>query len=196
MAHHEGGEEHDGGGRAKHGRGRGMDRARMAHRAPPVDRNGAEVMRELGAMGVHFYPPPVVLRRGKEIGLTPDQTTKIRAEMLATHSRGIDLHAKIEHSKVETARLLSADKVDEKAVLTQVDEGAKAEAEMHKLHVGTMLRVRALLTPEQRQKLEEHASPKPRHRAKPAHAQGPGPVGQADDMDDDEEDDDDDEAES
>jgi Spy/CpxP family protein refolding chaperone len=151
-----------------------------------------EVMRELAALGVHFYPAPMLIRRAQKIGLTPDQLTKLRQEMLSTQAHTVDLVAKLQHAKVEAARLLAADKVDEHAVDGQVEEAAKAQAELHKLHLGTMLRVRALLTPEQRQKLEEHDSkhegPKP---AMSSAGQAPGVTGAADDDDDDDDDNDD-----
>jgi Spy/CpxP family protein refolding chaperone len=142
-------------------------------------------MRELAALGVRFYPPQMLIRRADKIGLTPDQVTKIRQEILADQTKSVDLVAKLQHDKIEVARLLSADKVDDKAVGTQIDDAAKVEAEMHKLHLGTMLRVRALLTPEQRQKLDAPKAPKP-------HVDGPGRTAAMDDADDDDDDDDDD----
>jgi len=166
-------------------------------RGGPDQRGHEEMARELAMLGVHFYPGATLLHRAKEIGLTPDQVSKIRAEMLAAQSKAIDLHAKVEHAKVESARLLAADKVDEKAVDAQIDEATKAEAEMHKVHVGAMLRIRALLTPEQRQKLDEKPARKARKHAgpKPARVGGqPGQMGPGqdvdDDVDDEEEDDD------
>jgi Spy/CpxP family protein refolding chaperone len=147
------------------------------------------MLRELAMLGVHFYPPQLLLRRSKALGLTPDQLGKIRQEILSTQARAVDLHAKVERAKVEVARLLAAEKVDERALSAQLDEAAKAHAELHKLHVGELLHVRALLTPEQRQKLDER-----RHGGAGGHPGGP--VGQADAPDDDDDDDDgDDEAE-
>lgn len=176
------------------GRGGPPPIARRAHGRPrgrSMDKGpggGPDVMGELGMLGVNFHPPQQVIRRGRAIGLTPDQVSKIRDEMLATQKRAIDLRAKLEHSRVEIVRLLAADKVDERALNVQLDEAAKAQAEMHKLHIGSMLRVRALLTPEQRQKLDERKPQRPAG-AKP----GAGPVGQADGDDDGDDDDDDDE---
>jgi Spy/CpxP family protein refolding chaperone len=143
-------------------------------------------MRELAALGVHFYPPEMLLRRAEKIGLTPDQVTKIRQEMLGMRGHAVDLLAKIEHAKIEVTRLLSGEKLDEHAVDAQIDEAAKAEAEMHKLHLGALLRVRALLTPEQRQKLEERKHK--RESQKPGTSddgQTPGPSEPDDDDDDD-----------
>ncbi len=153
-----------------------------------MEHGGGEMARELATLGVHFYPAPSLIRRSKEIGLTPDQLTKIRGEMLTTQSKAIDLHAKVQHSRVEAARLLSAEKIDEKAVDAQIDEATKAEAEMHKLHVGAMLRIRALLTAEQRQKLDERKKGM-HHDGKPGGVAG-GPMGQDDDDGDDDDDDD------
>lgn len=146
------------------------------------------MMPGLGALGVRFYPPPMLIRRAQDIGLSQDQVAKIRQEVLTTQSKAVDARAKVERARIEVARLLSADKVDEKAVNAQLDEIAKAEAELQKLHIGTMLRVRGLLTAEQRQKLDQ---PRPKGPKTRQGAAGPGPT--ADLMDDDEDFDDDDE---
>jgi len=193
WAHRGGGEAWEHHGRPEHREGGGM--RDWMRRGPGQGHMGAgggrEVMRELAALGVHFYPPPMLIRRAQKIGLTPDQVTKIRQEMLGTRAHAVDLLAKIEHARIEAIRLLSADKIDEHAADAQVDEAAKAEAELHKLHLGAMLRVRALLTPEQRQKLEEH---KPGHESPKAGASAAGQtssaIGEADDDDDDDDDDD------
>lgn len=150
-----------------------------------------EVMHELAELGIHFYPPTMLIRRAQKIGLTPDQVAKIRQEILSTQSHAVDLVAKVGHAKVEATRLLAADKVDEHAVDAQIEEAARTQAEMQKLRLGTALRVRALLTPEQRQKLEQHKDkhegPKP---AAGSPGQPPAATGGADEDDDDDDDDD------
>lgn len=214
MMHHGGGpgacekcNEHMAGGPMMH---EGMKKARKPRgdRGPggpgapalhgPPGAGGAEVMRELGALGVHFYPPPMVLKRAQELALTPDQVSKIRAEILGAQAKSIDLKAKAEHAKVEIAKLLAADKPDERAIGAQIDEASKAGAELHKLHMGVMVHVRALLTPDQIKKLDE---PKPRRAKGPkpgmgpggpggpgmGPGKGPGPRADADDDDDDDE---------
>ncbi len=106
--------------------------------------------------------------------------------------RAPDLHPRLDEPTVgqraehapEALEELSAEKIDERAVDAQIDEATKAAAEMHKLRVGMVLRVRALLTPEQRQKLEEH---EPKHECTKPGATGAGQtsgaVGEADDED-------------
>jgi Spy/CpxP family protein refolding chaperone len=156
---------------------------------------GQDVMRELASLGVRFYSPPVLLRHAQKVGLTPDQVTKIRQEVLTTQTHTVDLFAKARHAEIDLVRLLSAEKIDEHAVLAQIDEAARAKAEVHKLHLEAMLRVRALLTPEQLQKLKEHKSkhesPKP---AAGAAEQKSGALGEADDDADDDGDGDEDDA--
>jgi Spy/CpxP family protein refolding chaperone len=188
------------GDRNKVARGRGNKAGRMGmmHQGQgPMGPGRDPAMMQLAALGVHFYPPPMLIHRSQEIGLTPDQVTKIRQEMLGTQAKAVDARAKVEKARIEVARLLTADKVDEKAINAQLDDVAKAQAELQKLHIGTMLRVRGLLTAEQRQKLDER-KPKAR-QGKP----GPGAPGatssidddEADDLDDEDDFDEDDEAE-
>lgn len=175
MAHH-------GGMHGDHERGmpRGDDRMR---RGPEGDR---EVMSELKMLGVHFYPPPMLIKRAAKIGLTPDQISKIRQEVLSAQARSVDLKAKVEKAKIESIRLLAADKVDERAVGVQIDEATKAGAELRKLQLSVMLHVRDLLTPDQLKKLEER---------KQRHHEGAKPGDGKQAMDDDDDDDDDDEEE-
>jgi len=158
------------------------------------------MMHELAALGVRFYPPPMLLRRARQLDLTADQITKLRQEVLTTKSRSVELHAKIERARIEATRLLAADKVDERALNAQIDEGAKAQAEMHKLHVASMLRVRALLTAEQRQKLD---APRPKRggpamgpKGPRAEGEAPGALGQGGQRGGDDDDDDDDDEDS
>ncbi len=51
--------------------------------------------------------------------------------------------------------MLSQDSPDEIAVMDQIETIGTVEVEMHKHRVGTMLKIRALLTPEQREALTQ-----------------------------------------
>jgi Spy/CpxP family protein refolding chaperone len=166
-------------------RGEQMPRMRMRAMGRGARGGDRAVMRELAGLGVRFYPPPMLLRRSADIGLTPDQIAKIRREVLGAQARSVELRAKVQKARVEAMRLLTADKVDERAVGSQIDEAAKARAELRKLQLGVMVHVRALLTPEQIKKIEELKPPMLRG------GPGAGPGKQAVDDEDDAPDDDD-----
>ena len=156
----------------------------MRHGSTDGDR---DAMREIRGLGVRFYPPPILLRRSAEIGLTPEQIGKIRREVLTAHGHAVEIEAKVQKAKIEVMRLLTADKIDEHAIDAQIDEAEKAGAELRKLRLGVMLHVRDALTPEQMKKLDERAPPQTGGSANVA------PVSHmAADDDDDEDDDDDD----
>jgi Spy/CpxP family protein refolding chaperone len=81
--------------------------------------------------------------------------------------------------------LLASGEFDEARVFAQMDEVAKAESEIKKQRFGLMLRLRQILTPEQRKKLDElkqasHGKqgrrlPAPQKPRLPAHA-APSPA--------------------
>ena len=86
------------------------------------------------------------------------------------------LRQKLQDGRDEMRRLLEQDTPDEAAVMQQAERIGTLETELQKHRLRTMLRIRALLTPEQRQELvkihEERRSRQRRHvtdeRADPA----------------------------
>lgn len=137
-----------------------MDHPRLRERMRHArGREGAPVMRELARLGVHVYPPRMLLRRSAELGLSPEQVTKIRAEVLGAETRSADLRAKADKARIALVRLLAADKVDEHAVDAQIEQVASARADQRKVQVGVLLHVRSFLTPEQRKKLDAPRAP-------------------------------------
>ena len=142
----------------------GRRRAEMIRRVHGANHGGwqgeeHEMMRELSMLGLRVYPAPMLLRRRTAIGLTPDQVAKLQREVLAMQAHVVDVRAKLEKARIEAVRLLTADKIDEHAIDAQIDEAAKAAAELHKLQLATMLRVRDLLTPDQVKKIDELEAP-------------------------------------
>ena len=157
--------------------GHGRNHWTMFGKRPgPGDRAGAMH----GLMG-HLYPPGLVLRLAPQAGLRDDQTAKIRQDLFDTNLRVVDLESKATKSRLEIERLLSAAQPDQNALFAQVEEPAKAGVEIKKQRLGLMLRVREILTPEQRKQLDElrryawRGPDENRH-----HGRGnPGPAGEA-----------------
>ncbi len=131
--------------------GHGRNRWAMPGKGPGPGEHGRGMH---GLMG-NLYPPGLVLRLAPRAGLRDDQTAKIRQDLFDTNLRVVDLESKAHKSRIEIERLLSAAQPDEKALFAQVDEAAKAGAEIKKQRLDLMLRVRQILTPEQRKQLDE-----------------------------------------
>ena len=78
--------------------------------------------------------------------------------------KGIDLKAKIEQAHVDLQEMMHRDAPDRSAVMSKVEAIGKLQISARQLRVGTMLDLRALLTPDQRKALRELMS-KRRQRA-------------------------------
>ena len=100
-------------------------------------------------------PPEVLVKLRRPLELTDDQVDRIWDIIEPTRRRAIELQSGIEEKEGQLAALLLGDDPDEKAVEAMVEELTALHAERAKLDVLTPLRVRKVLTPEQRTKLME-----------------------------------------
>ncbi len=123
-------------------------------------------------METYLYPPPLVMNFGREAGVTEDQMTKIRQDFFDTQSRVADLEPKLEKAHIEVQRLLASGQFDQAKILAQVDEASKAQAEIKQQRFAMLLRIRGLLSADQRQKLDAF---KHRHGAHERPDEGHGP---------------------
>jgi Spy/CpxP family protein refolding chaperone len=72
-----------------------------------------------------------------------------------TRAEGHALHDEIRKKQHALLDLMSQDTPDEAAVMAQIEALGEAETDAHKHRARTMLRIRALLTPEQRAQMTE-----------------------------------------
>lgn len=100
-----------------------------------------------------FYPPELVLLARDRIALTQGQQDALRARMERTRTRSDELRAKLERETAAMAALVKQERVDEAAVLAQLDKVLEVEREVKHLHIGALVAIRNLLTPEQQAKL-------------------------------------------
>lgn len=101
-------------------------------------------------------PPPIertLERYADQLQLSEAVRTEI--DQLARSSRADTdaLRERLRGLHDEMRALLSQDAPDEAAVMAQVEKISASEAELQKLRLRSMLRIRALLTPEQRAQL-------------------------------------------
>ena len=101
----------------------------------------------------HHDPGAFIEENAEALNLDGETLSAIRSIVEASKGTGDQLHAKLRELHEGMKALLSQDTPDESAVMKQVDSIGVAEVEMHKHRLGTMLEIRALLTPEQREEM-------------------------------------------
>ena len=101
-----------------------------------------------------FYTPELVLKYREEAGLSVDQVEKIKqiynSELPLYNSKKWDLDADM--TKLE--KLISESNVDAKAAAAQLDKALKLEAEIKKMKLDMLVKVKNTLTPTQQSKLD------------------------------------------
>jgi len=102
-----------------------------------------------------FFPPELVLLARDQIGLTQGQREAFRARVEETQPRSEELRAKLENETAALAALAKHERVDEAALFAQLDKLLDVEREVKRLHVGVLVAIKNLLTPEQQARLRE-----------------------------------------
>jgi Spy/CpxP family protein refolding chaperone len=108
-----------------------------------------------------LVPPEVVMRNQSDLDLSEDQKKAIMAAMRETRDSVDPVRWKLEEEQGELAELVRAPEVDEAALLAQADTVMDLEKELKKSHLLLLVKIKSVLTPEQRQKAQ---SLKRRHR--------------------------------
>lgn len=89
----------------------------------------------------------------QELNLTKEQRDKIADLRDKQQRRAIDLRAQIQTAQLDLRQQMRADQPDKAAIGKLVDKVSALRADLQKSQIGTMLDVRELLTPEQREKI-------------------------------------------
>jgi Spy/CpxP family protein refolding chaperone len=101
-------------------------------------------------------PPPIdriLERHAAELGLSDAVREQVHAIAAEAEQQEAPLREALRTQREALHGLLAQDAPDPEAVLQQAELLGAAETEMHKQRLRTLLAVRALLTPEQRQQL-------------------------------------------
>ncbi len=97
-------------------------------------------------------------RRGElaaALKLTDAQRAKVADIRERQMRRGIQLRADLALARLDLRKLLRADKPSTTAIDAQIDRMARLRADLTKARIGSLLEMRALLTPEQQKILRE-----------------------------------------
>jgi Spy/CpxP family protein refolding chaperone len=104
-----------------------------------------------------FFPPELVLMARDRIALTQEQQEALRTRLEKTQPRSEELRRKLEKETAAFAALAKQERIEETALLAQLDKVLDAEREVKHLHMGLAAAIKNLLTPEQQGKLREIA---------------------------------------
>ncbi len=121
----------------------------------------------------NLFPPELIMRNQKAIGLTDEQKTTIRGELLQAQTRFTELQWELQDEVESLVSLLKQEKVDEQQALAQLDKVLDVEREVKRAQIGLMVRIKNKLTPEQQAQLREI-----RGRGLPGRRLPPGPRSQ------------------
>ncbi|MDC0937114.1 periplasmic heavy metal sensor [Pirellulales bacterium] len=103
----------------------------------------------------HFCPPELIFQNREALELTSDQIRSIEDEVKAIQEKAPRFKEAV-HSEVRKLdELLQSANPEESAVLAQLDEVLNREREMKRLQFTLLFRIRAQLTPAQRDDLQE-----------------------------------------
>jgi Spy/CpxP family protein refolding chaperone len=98
-------------------------------------------------------PEGMIEEHADRLGLDDEARAAIRAIVDASHERAAELHEDHREAHRVLRDLLSQDSPDEAAVMQQAELLGTIETETTKHRLQTLLRIRALLTPEQREEM-------------------------------------------
>jgi Spy/CpxP family protein refolding chaperone len=108
---------------------------------------GGDFMRE-------FFPPELVMRNQRAIGLTPSQQSAIREEMVRAMPRFTELQWQISAEEETLSNLVKTGSAGEKEIVAQFDKLLAVEAQIKRLQLENLLKVRSILTPDQQESLK------------------------------------------
>lgn len=86
------------------------------------------------------------------LGLTDDQTARLRQILVEIQKANVKTGAEIGVRRIELRELLRADQPDREVVMKKVQELSELRAQMMRRHVESLLAAKAVLTPEQQKK--------------------------------------------
>lgn len=100
-----------------------------------------------------FFPPELILQTRDQIGFSQDQLMAFQALVEKTQPRSNELQQRLERETAALAALAKPERVTEAPLLAQLDKVLDAERDLKHLHIGLLVAIKNLLTPDQQEKL-------------------------------------------
>lgn len=106
-------------------------------------------------IGRNLFPPELVMSHQVEIGLTENQATAIRNEVVKAQPKFIELQWQMQRETEKLAGMLQQAPIDESKTLSVAETLMTLEINIKKTHLSLLIRIKNALTDEQRMKLTE-----------------------------------------
>jgi Spy/CpxP family protein refolding chaperone len=102
------------------------------------------------------HAPPALKRKiMKKLGLDRQQIKKIDDLTYRADREKLDIRHEIQKNHLDLEQLMLADKPNEAAIFSKLEKISALDLKIKKNRIGLMLKVKAILTPEQWEKLQE-----------------------------------------
>ncbi|HEY6047229.1 MAG TPA: hypothetical protein VIU65_11540 [Pyrinomonadaceae bacterium] len=124
-------------------------------------------------LGDAMFPPEMIMEHQRELALTDDQKTFMRAEINKTTTRFNELQWQLQDAMEALQATMKETSVNEQQALAQLDTVLENERQIKRLHMELAIRLKNKLTPEQQLKLQGMR----RGPNRPGHGPGRGPNG-------------------
>lgn len=147
---------------------------------PGMGMRGRMGMGMRGQMGPDRMPLGQLARNPQfrdRIGLTAEQVTKIQTQESTFAKAQIRNHSELQIKRMEFQELLQAEKPDRALIDKKMREVTEAEFAVRKVATDHQLAMRDMLTPEQKQKMQELAREMRGQQMGPGMGAGRGPMG-------------------
>ena len=102
-----------------------------------------------------LFPPDLIMNHQEDLHLSDAQRSALRKEVVALQTKVVDMQWQLSEEAEKLATMLRNTPVDEAKTLEQSDKVMSLEHDIKRLHLGTLIRIKNLLTPEQAAKLQE-----------------------------------------
>jgi Spy/CpxP family protein refolding chaperone len=127
--------------------------------------SSSEAEKGTGPIEARLFPPELAMERQEELGITEEQRRALIAETERGNSEVVRLQWELEREKEKLVKLLEPDRVDEAKVKEAAARVTDREGKVKLAYLAMLVRVKNLLTPEQKQKLrdrraEPHKAPR------------------------------------
>ena len=101
----------------------------------------------------HFFPPELVMKHQRAIGLTAEQKEAIKHAVQTAQETFTDANWDIQDAMHAMNELVSSERVDEAQALDQLETILDLERQIKRAQLTLMIRIKNTLTPEQQKQL-------------------------------------------